>query len=128
MSLLALEVAVRKEIKEYQEKIFFGFSLRQLIAISCTLSIVVPIVVFNHLIWKRSIDDLGFVLMVFSGPILSIGWIRKNQLPMEKYLQVRWRYLKLAKSYPYQSCQLEEFYETMGKRSRKESRRREYGN
>ncbi|MDY4307536.1 PrgI family protein [Enterococcus mundtii] len=60
---MAIEVVIRKEIKEYQEKIFFGFSLRQVIVIALALIVILPVGLLNHFIWGYSIDDLGIVLM-----------------------------------------------------------------
>lgn len=75
---MAIEVVIRKEIKEYQEKIFFGFSLRQVIVIALALIVILPVGLLNHFIWGYSIDDLGIVLMFFTSPILSVGWIKKS--------------------------------------------------
>lgn len=127
---MAIEVVIRKEIKEYQEKIFFGFSLRQVIVISLALIVTLPIGLLNHFIWGYSIDDLGIVLMLFTSPILSVGWIKKNQLPLEKYLLIRWRHLIATKYYPYQNARLEEDHEGISARkiSKTEKYRSEQGN
>lgn len=127
---MAIEVVIRKEIKEYQEKIFFGFSLRQVIVIALALIVILPVGLLNHFIWSYSIDDLGIVLMFFTSPILSVGWIKKNQLPLEKYLFIRWRRLIATKHYPYQNARLEEDHEGISTRkiSKTEKYRSEKGN
>lgn len=127
---MAIEVVIRKEIKEYQEKIFFGFSLRQVIVIALALIVILPVGLVNHFIWSYSIDDLGIVLMFFTSPILSVGWIKKNQLPLEKYLLIRWRHLIAKKHYPYQNARLEEDHEGISTRkiSKTEKCRSEQGN
>ncbi|MBO1085018.1 PrgI family protein [Enterococcus mundtii] len=127
---MAIEVVIRKEIKEYQEKIFFGFSLRQVIVIALALIVILPVGLVNHFIWSYSIDDLGIVLMFFTSPILSVGWIKKNQLPLEKYLLIRWRHLIATKHYPYQNARLEEDHEGISTRkiSKTEKCRSEQGN
>lgn len=127
---MAIEVVIRKEIKEYQEKIFFGFSLRQVIVITLALIVILPIGLLNHFIWGYSIDDLGIVLMFLTSPILSVGWIKKNQLPLEKYLLIRWRHLIATKHYPCQNARLEEDHEGISTRkiSKTEKYRSEQGN
>ncbi|WP_347082186.1 PrgI family protein [Enterococcus mundtii] len=127
---MAIEVVIRKEIKEYQEKIFFGFSLRQVIVIALALIVILPVGLLNHFIWGYSIDDLGIVLKFFTSPILSVGWIKKNQLPLEKYLLIRWRHLIATKHYPYQNARLEEDHEGISTRkiSKTEKYRSEQGN
>lgn len=126
---IAIEVPVRKEILIYKEKLFFGFSLRQFISMTITLIITLIVGFLNHFTWQFSIDDLGIGLMIISSPILSFGWIKPNDLPMEKYLQIRWNYFKLDSYYTYPSIMEVSLDETMAKKETKRSKKyTEYNN
>ena len=127
--MIAIEVPVRKEILLYKEKLFFGFSLRQFISMMITLSITLIVGLLNHFTWQFSIDDLGIGLMAISSPILSFGWIKPNDLPMEKDLQIRWRYVKLDSYYTYPSIMEVRLDETLAKKETKRSKKyTEYSN
>lgn len=126
---IALEVPVRKEILTYKEKLFFGFSLRQFISMMISLIITLIVGLLNHFTWQFSIDDLGILLMIISSPILSFGWIKPNDLPMEKYLQIRWHYYKLDRYYTYPLIMEVRLDETLAKKETKKSRKyTEYSN
>ncbi|MGX7197728.1 PrgI family protein [Enterococcus olivae] len=98
---MAIEVSVRKEIKTYKEKLIFGFSIRQALALSGTVLFTVGIGVLNYFFWRLPIDDIGLVLMFLSVPILSLGWYKKEGMPVEQYVKILWRYLHLAPNYPF---------------------------
>jgi len=98
---MAIEVSVRKEIKTYQEKLIFGFSIRQALALTATITFSVGTGLLNYFFWKLSIDDIGLLLMFLSVPILSLGWYQKDGMPIERYLKVLWTYHRLAPNYPF---------------------------
>lgn len=126
---VSIEVPVRKEILAYQEKLFFGFSLRQFLSGVVSFVFVVPLGILNHMIWKMSVDDIGLFFMLISAPILSIGWLKPNHLPLEKYLQIRWNYFKLPKYYTYLMMEETKINGVVaGKRKRHQKKQNEYGN
>ncbi len=124
-----MEVPVRKEILSYKEKLFFGFSLRQFLSIVATMIITLIIGLLNHFTWQFAVDDLGFGLMAISSPILSFGWIKPNDLPMEKYLQIRWNHFKIASCYTYPVITQERVDENSVRKEKQKGRKhKEYGN
>ncbi|OQO70638.1 hypothetical protein BH747_06030 [Enterococcus villorum] len=126
---LLIEVPIRKEILTYQEKLFFGFSLRQFISGTLTVIFVVTLGIINHLFWRLPIDDIGLVFMFISAPILSIGWLKPNHLPLEKYLLIRWNYFKLAKYYTYLIVEdVQSNAMVAGQEKRHQRKQCEYGN
>lgn len=124
-----IEIPIRKEILTYQEKLFFGFSLRQFISGALAVVLVVSLGIVNHVTWQLPIDDIGLVFMFISVPVLSIGWLKPNHLPLEKYLLIRWNYCKLAKYYTY--LMVEEVQSNgmvVSKEKRRQRKQRETGN
>ena len=58
---MAIEVKVPKEITEYQEKILFGLSIRQLLA--STLAVVMTLGIYKKMI-KSLGKDTGQILLI----------------------------------------------------------------
>lgn len=79
-----LEVWVPKEITEYQEKIIFGLSLRQLLTFAAALAVAIP----SYLALKKSVGQsmAGYVVILEALPFFAIGFIRKNGFSFEKYI------------------------------------------
>ena len=87
---MAIEVRIPKEITEYQEKILFGLSVRQLISFSIALTAGVATYLLAAKLWG---DDLaGYLVIVEVMPIFAIGFIRINGFSFEKYLAVMIRH------------------------------------
>lgn len=66
--------------------------------------------------------------MLISTPILSIGWLKPNHLPLEKYLQIRWNYFKLEKYYTYPIVEEVRLNGVVRKNKRNTKKQHEYGN
>ncbi len=98
---MAIEVSVRKEIKNYQEKLIFGLSLRQAACAGIAIVVSVLVGVLNYFILHISIDDLGLLLMILIIPILALGWFKKENMTLEKHLKIVKDYHSLARELPY---------------------------
>lgn len=124
---MAIEVSVRKEIKSYKEKLFFGLSLRQSICVLVTVVFALSIGLLNLYVLHLKSDDIGLLIMIGSLPILAFGWYQKESLPLETYLKVKMNYRKLRPFYIYElKGKQEAMYE---REDKKEDRKRtEYGN
>lgn len=98
-----MEVRVHEEISEYKEK-FYGLTLRQWISVIITVIVDVP---FYILLSNYIQDDiLQILVIIISGPVLLIGFVRFQQLPMEKFLKYFFRnYFNLYKPLEYKSDQ-----------------------
>lgn len=81
-----IAVRIPEEIRKYKEKIAFGLTARQLICTIITLAICVPLYWWgrNYL----SDDVLGWAIIIIGLPLLSIGYIRFNGVPMERMAKV----------------------------------------
>ena len=80
---MAIEVKVPKEITEYQEKILFGLSIRQLLA--STLAVVMTLGLYPFLIKSLGKDTGQILVIMLVAPIWAIGFIKKNNMTFEKY-------------------------------------------
>jgi len=88
---MAIEVRIPKEITEYQEKILFGLSIRQLISFAIALTAGVATYLLTAKLWG---DDLaGYIVIVEVMPIFAIGFIRINGFSFEKYLGLMIRHM-----------------------------------
>ena len=79
-----IEVKVPKEIRTYKERILGGFSLRQLLSLIVTGSIVIP--VYIYLKEYLGDDMTGYIIMIIAIPMLLVGFYEKDGLTLEKYI------------------------------------------
>lgn len=84
---MAISVPVPKEITEYKEKIMFGMSGRQLIF---SLIAGVLAIGIGALCYMMGIDMsiIGYIIILVASPLMAMGFIRKNDMPFEKYLRL----------------------------------------
>ncbi len=88
---MAIEVRIPKEITEYQEKILFGLSIRQLISFTIALTTGVTTYLLAATLWGE--DVAGYIVIIEVMPIFAIGFIRINGFNFEKYLGLMLRHM-----------------------------------
>lgn len=90
-----IAVRIPEEIRKYKEKIWLGLNARQLLSTMLAFAICVPLYLFgkNFL----SDDALSWLIILIAIPIVSIGFVKINGLPMEKYFV---EFLKFEILYP----------------------------
>lgn len=88
---MAIEVRIPKEIMEYQEKIMFGLSIRQLLSFAAALVIGVTTYLITAKVWGE--DLAGYIVIFEVMPIFAIGFIQKNGFPFEKYMGLMIRHM-----------------------------------
>ena len=78
-----IAVRIPEEIRKYKEKIMFGLTARQLLSVIVTIIVCVPLMWFG----RRFIpgDLLSWLIIITAVPTLSIGWIKINNMPMERF-------------------------------------------
>ena len=81
---MSVDVRIPKEITEYQEKIIFGLSLRQLLIMVIAISVAIPSYVLGRKTMGQSIA--GYIVILEAVPLLALGFIRKNGFSFEKYV------------------------------------------
>ena len=82
---MAIEVDIPIEIEEYQEKIIFGMSLRQLV---CFVS-AVALGIGSYFLFTKglglSMDITSYIIILEALPLGALGFIKKDGQPFEKY-------------------------------------------
>lgn len=78
-----LEVKIPKEIRDYQESIFFGLSARQFI-FSCA-AVVVAVGVYFLFHKPLGTEIVSWLCILFAAPFAAIGFFRYNGMPFEKF-------------------------------------------
>lgn len=78
-----IAVRVPEEIRKYKEKVAFGLTARQLICTIATLLICVPLYWYGRDFIME--DILAWLIIGIAVPLESIGFIKINGLPMEKF-------------------------------------------
>ena len=84
-----MEIKINKEIRSYQETIFFGLSIRQFV---CSV-LAVGTAVGLYFALNRVLDQetVSWVCIVGAAPIAAAGFFQYNGLTLEKFL---WAWLK----------------------------------
>lgn len=82
---MAISVPVPKEITEYKEKIILGMSGRQLIFSGIAVVLAVGIGALCYLM-GMDITIIGYIIILAASPLMALGFIRKDNMPFEKYL------------------------------------------
>lgn len=83
---MAIDVRIPKEITEYQEKILFGMSIRQLIC--AFVAVVVGGGTYMLLQEPIGPDNASTVLMFEVLPIFAFGFIKPKGFKTEQYLKI----------------------------------------
>ncbi len=78
-----ISVRVPDEVRKYKEKLVFGLTARQLICSALALGICVPLYIFGR---KYIAEDIvGWAILLIGLPLLAIGFITLQGLPMERF-------------------------------------------
>ena len=83
---MSISVSIPKEITDYKEKIIFSLSLRELICLISAIILGTASYAFCTQILDLSSEITGYLVILFSAPLLAVGFIRKDKLPFEKYV------------------------------------------
>jgi len=76
-------VRIPQEIRKYKEAVLLGMNARQLVAVVLTLGVCVPLFFFARAYIPD--DVLSWIIIVIALPLLSIGFLRPNGMPAEKF-------------------------------------------
>lgn len=103
---MALEVKVFREITDYQAKVMFGLSWRQV----GTALAAVPVLAGSYAgFYLAGLDDLGVVAVcLLAMPAAGYGWVRPMGIAFEKYFRYFWDFSRSGKTAVYQQI---DFYE-----------------
>lgn len=110
-----IDKPIPKEIKDFQEKLVFGLTGRQLVSVILALVVCVP-----TYIWGRPYlgDDLAsWICILVAVPSLAFGFYTKNGMTFEQYMKAILRFnfvLPMERRY-----KVENFFEEIEKEDKK---------
>ena len=82
--VIPIEVRINKEVRDYQESVFFGLSLRQLIF--ALLAVLVAVGVYFGLRNIVGTDDVGWICVLAAFPFAMGGFFTYNSMTFERFL------------------------------------------
>ena len=82
--VVSIEVRINKEVRDYQESVFFGLSLRQLIF--ALLAVLVAVGVYFGLRNIVGSGDVGWMCILAAFPFAMGGFFTYNGMTFEKFL------------------------------------------
>ena len=83
-TVILIEVRINKEVRDYQESLFFGLSLRQLIF--ALLAVVVAVGVYFGLRNVVGSGEIGWMCVLAAFPFALGGFFTYNGMTFEKFL------------------------------------------
>jgi hypothetical protein len=109
-----LEIKVNREIRDYNEALFLGLSLRQIIF--SLLAIGVAIGMYFLLRNAFSMETLSWVCVLCAAPFAALGFVKYNGMPAEQLLLALIKYLVTPKILVYRA---ENYYENFTQEAKK---------
>ena len=82
--VISIEVRINKEVRDYQESVFFGLSLRQLIF--ALLAVLVAVGVYFGLRNIVGTGEIGWLCVLAAFPFALGGFFTYNGMTFEKFL------------------------------------------
>ena len=82
--MIPIEVRINKEVRDYQESVFFGLSLRQLIF--ALLAVLVAVGVYFGLRNIVGSGEIGWICVLAAFPFAMGGFFTYNSMTFEKFL------------------------------------------
>ena len=82
--VIFIEVRINKEVRDYQESIFFGLSLRQLVF--ALLAVLVAVGVYFGLRNIVGSGEIGWICILAAFPFALGGFFTYNGMTFEKFL------------------------------------------
>ena len=79
-----MEVKINREIQEYQEHIFFGLNLRQLVC--SILAIAAAVAVYFGLRGVLGTETVSWLCVIAALPFAAMGFIKYNGMSAEQFI------------------------------------------
>ena len=95
--MVLIEIKINKEVRDYQESIFFGLSLRQFIC--SAMAIAVAVILYFLLGRILGNSELGWVCILAAFPFAICGFFRYNGMYFEQFT---WAFIRSELLYPRQ--------------------------
>ena len=95
--MVLIEIKINKEVRDYQESIFFGLSLRQFIC--SAMAIAVAVLLYFLLGRIMGSGEVGWVCILAAFPFAIGGFFRYNGMYFEQFA---WAFIRSELLYPRQ--------------------------
>ena len=82
--MIPIEVRINKEVRDYQESLFFGLSLRQFLF--SLLAVVVAVGLYFALRSVVGSGEIGWICVLAAFPFALCGFFTYNGMTFEKFL------------------------------------------
>ena len=82
IEVMNIEIKINKEVRNYQEAIFFGLSLRQLIFSALAVSVAVG----AYLLLRNYFSDVGWLCILLAFPFAMGGFFQYNGMNFEQFV------------------------------------------
>ncbi len=79
-----MEIKINKEVRDYQESIFFGLSLCQ--TVFSALAVMVAVGVYFLLRNVISTSEVGWICILAAAPFAGCGFFKYNGLTAERFV------------------------------------------
>ena len=90
-----IEVKIPKEIRDYQESVFFGLSLRQFLCSLLAVAAAVGLYFTLHPIMGT--EEVGWICILGAAPFAACGFFKYHGMTAEKFA---WAWIKSEILYP----------------------------
>ena len=95
--MVLIEIKINKEVRDYQESIFFGLSLRQFICSAMAIAVAVLLYfLLGHIMGN---GEVGWVCILAAFPFAICGFFRYNGMYFEQFA---WAFIRSELLYPRQ--------------------------
>jgi len=81
-----IEIRIPKEIREYQEKIMLGMTLKQVISIGVAGVVTIPLYFAINPIF--GMDITSFILLIVSAPIVAWGFVKVGGMDASAFVKM----------------------------------------
>ncbi|MDD4291878.1 MAG: PrgI family protein [Clostridia bacterium] len=98
-----LETRIPKEITDYREKLLLGLTTRQLVCVVIAVVMLALSYVIFVVWFKWTVDDAGYPMMILAAPALACGFVRKNDMTIDKYLALLFKHYTGNHKYTYKT-------------------------
>ena len=78
-----IEIRIPKEIKNYREKLFFFFLLRQCVCAGVALLICVPLYIFGRNFMPQEL--VSWIVILIAAPLMLAGFFKYNDMFFEQF-------------------------------------------
>ena len=96
-----MEIKINREIRDYNEALFLGLSLRQLVF--SVLAILVAVGIYFLLRNTFTLETLSWLCILCAAPFAALGFVKYNGMTAEQFIIAAIKYMATPKVLVYKS-------------------------